>query len=114
MTRVLLNQSLVILVDDGIATGMTAMAAMKSLKAMGAGKIILATPVIPDDTYKMIREIMKEYCSLIVSLLTPVEFTAVGNFYNDFHQVEQDELVACLKSTIKHLAAVSNSSILSV
>lgn len=84
--------SVAIVVDDGIATGMTAIAALKSLRAMGFARTVLATPVIPLETYSE----MKRYCDDVVALHTPVNFPSVGFYYSDFRQVEDEEVIAAL------------------
>lgn len=77
-----LSGKTVILVDDGIATGATICAILKWLGTK-AGKIILATPVIP----LLTAEIIKRFGVQIVSLETPMEFSSVGQFYRKFDQV---------------------------
>jgi putative phosphoribosyl transferase len=84
---------LVVLVDDGIATGMTILAAIKSLKASGASKIIVASPVISTRVAARLRL----ECDELITLLCPHEFQAIGQFYGDFHQVEDDEMISILK-----------------
>jgi putative phosphoribosyl transferase len=88
-----LAQKNVIIIDDGIATGMTALAAIKTVKEWNASSIIVATPVMPMDTY---NSLIKE-CGTVITLLIPENFHAVGNYYIDFHQVEDDEVVEALK-----------------
>lgn len=77
-----LSGKTVILVDDGIATGATICAILKWLGTK-AGKIILATPIIP----LLTAEIIKRFGVQIVSLETPMEFSSVGQFYRKFDQV---------------------------
>jgi predicted phosphoribosyltransferase len=77
-----LSGKTVILVDDGIATGATICAILKWLGSK-AGKIILATPVIP----LLTSEIIKRFGVQIISLETPMEFSSVGQFYRKFDQV---------------------------
>jgi len=77
-----LSGKTVILVDDGIATGATICAILKWLGTK-AGKIILATPVIP----LLTAEIIKRFGVQIISLETPMEFSSVGQFYRKFDQV---------------------------
>ncbi len=82
----------VILVDDGVATGATAIAAGKFVKKMKAKKIILATTVIAKDTLLHI----KRYFDEVIFLESPEEFHAVGQFYQDFPQVGDEEVKAIL------------------
>lgn len=77
----------IIIVDDGVATGATAIAASKFSKKMGAQKIILATPVIAKDTFKDI----KRYFDEVVFVENPQDFYAVGEFYKDFPQITDEE-----------------------
>ncbi len=88
---------LIILADDGIATGMTARAAIETVRKRQAAEIWLATPVSPYDTYLHLQS----QCDLFVALLTPNDFSAVGYFYEDFHQVDDKEVVACLRTAPK-------------
>ena len=83
----------VVLVDDGIATGATIEAAIGFLKKEGAKKIILATPVAPRDTLSKLTKLVDE----VVVLETPSDFRAVGQFYHDFPQVTDEEVVSLLK-----------------
>ncbi len=78
----------VVIVDDGIATGSTIKAAVKSVKKMKAAEVILAAPVGPPDT---VRELSK-FADRVVCLSTPEGFYAIGQFYEEFEQV-QDEIV---------------------
>ena len=82
----------VILVDDGIATGATVFVLLKWLSEKKVNRIILAVPVIPLKIYKE----MKTLVDCIVTLETPVEFYAVGQFYEEFDQVSDKEVMAIL------------------
>jgi len=82
----------VIVVDDGVATGMTAIAAGRSLRGQGASQVLLATPVIAANT---LNRLSAEYDQIMV-LESPVVFGSVGQFYLDFHQVEDLEVVQAL------------------
>lgn len=82
----------VILVDDGVATGATVIAAQKALQKMGAVKVILAVPVISKETFNNI----KRYFDSAVVLSIEEEFYAVGQFYRDFPQVSDNEVIRIL------------------
>jgi putative phosphoribosyl transferase len=82
-----------IVVDDGVATGMTTEAALRSLKSLGAAQVILAAPVIA----KAAKEKLRRECDLVISLLDPVDFLGIGDFYEDFSQTEDSEVVQALK-----------------
>lgn len=84
----------VIVVDDGLATGSTMIAALHALRAKGPEKLICAVPVAPPDT----AEKVTQYCDEVVCLYAPEDFRAVGQFYSDFRQVEDDEVVALLSA----------------
>ncbi|MDI6630804.1 MAG: phosphoribosyltransferase [Bacillota bacterium] len=83
----------VILTDDGIATGFTVVAALRSLQKAGPRKIILAVPVAPPDTLERLRSEVDE----LVCLLAPEFFMAVGQFYRHFDQTTDAEVIALLK-----------------
>ncbi len=82
----------VILVDDGIATGATIFVLLQWLTKRKVKKIILSVPVIPADTY----EKMKRLVDHIVTLDIPSEFYAVGQFYDEFDQVSDEEVMTIL------------------
>lgn len=87
-----------IIVDDGIATGLTTIAACRYLRAKGPAKIILAVPVGAPDS---IRKLEKEVDALIC-LDLPEEFYAVGAFYQDFPQVSDEEAIRLLRLKTQH------------
>ena len=82
----------VILVDDGIATGSTVFVLLKWLSKHNVKRIILAVPVIPATTY----EEMKPLVDNLVALEIPTEFSAVGQFYEEFDQVSDNEVIKIL------------------
>lgn len=82
----------VILVDDGIATGATMLAAVNAARADGAKEIVVAAPVAAQDAATRLRRV----ADAVVILQTPRQFMAVGQFYDDFRQVEDDEVRALL------------------
>ena len=81
-----------IVVDDGIATGASVKAAMKALRRNEPRRIILAVPVAPRDTLAEMKQIADE----VVCLEAPAGFHSVGASYRDFHQLEDDEVIALL------------------
>lgn len=90
-----LENKTVILVDDGLATGLTMKAAIQTVVDEGAAKVVVAVPVAPRETAMEIEDLVDEvYC-----LSTPQLFQAVGQFYRNFAQVEDDEVIALMKST---------------
>ncbi len=82
----------VILVDDGIATGATTRVAIKALKKLGCKKIVVATPVIPPDTFKQLQKEGDE----IICLAMPTSFYAIGVWYQDFSQTSDEEVIELL------------------
>jgi predicted phosphoribosyltransferase len=78
----------VIIVDDGLATGLTAKAAVRSVKALGAREVILAVPVAAADTAADICQEVDE----LICLSTPSYFGAVGQFYKNFPQTTDEEV----------------------
>jgi putative phosphoribosyl transferase len=87
----------VILVDDGLATGATMKAAIKSIKAAGAKRIVVAVPVSPPNTFEEIKALVNE----AVTLATPAYFSAVGQFYEEFYPTEDEEVVKLLQNSKK-------------
>jgi len=92
----------VIVVDDGIATGATMKAALRAVRLRGPSKLVLAVPVAPADT---VAELRPEVDALIC-LDTPEPFGAIGYFYTDFRQVGDEEVVAILARFPSGAAAV--------
>jgi putative phosphoribosyl transferase len=82
-----------IIVDDGLATGSTARAACKVARAQGASKVVLAVPVAPQGWESRIGSEADE----LVSLATPEPFFAIGQFYDDFSQTTDEEVLDCLE-----------------
>ncbi|TQJ36948.1 MULTISPECIES: phosphoribosyltransferase family protein [Streptomyces] len=86
----------VVVVDDGVATGSTARAACRIARAGGAARIVLAVPVAPQDWTARLGEDADE----LVCPHTPWDFSAIGQFYDDFSQTADDEVVACLEEAV--------------
>jgi putative phosphoribosyl transferase len=81
-----------VLVDDGIATGTTARAALKAVRARHPARLVLAVPVAPADTLAALRQ----EADVVVCLRQPASFRAVGEHYADFTQVDDDGVLAAL------------------
>lgn len=81
-----------IIVDDGVATGYTIMAAIGSVKRNGAAKTVCAVPVASPRVVSRLEQMADE----VNCLSTPSYFSAVGEFYRNFSQVNDDEVLACL------------------
>jgi predicted phosphoribosyltransferase len=83
----------VILTDDGIATGATMIAAIRTVRAAGAKWVVVAVPVGSPDRLDVIRPL----CDRLVCLEEPAAFWAIGQFYRDFTQVEDERVVELLR-----------------
>ncbi|MCC2680746.1 MAG: Phosphoribosyltransferase [Nitrosospira multiformis] len=83
---------IVIVVDDGLATGSTMMAALHALRAKKPGELICAVPVAPPDTVEKVRN----NADRVVCLSSPINFYAVAQFYMDFPQITDEEVIAIL------------------
>lgn len=83
----------VIVTDDGIATGCTMIAALQVVKAQQPRELIVAVPVASPDRLKEVRR----WCDDVVCLLSPDDFWAIGQFYEDFTQVEDEQVVDLLR-----------------
>ncbi|GAB3045756.1 hypothetical protein GCM10027052_30340 [Parafrigoribacterium mesophilum] len=90
--RMDLTGRVAVIVDDGIATGSTALAACRVVRALGASEIVLAVPVAPPDWTDRFGDAADEY----VCLETPRGFFAVGQWYTNFTQTSDDEVMALL------------------
>ncbi|MFD5135008.1 phosphoribosyltransferase family protein [Streptomyces sp. NPDC058378] len=90
--RLPLEGRTVVVVDDGVATGATARAACQVVRAQGASHVVLAVPVASPDVAARLREDVDE----VVCLSTPQLFSAVGEWYRDFSQTSDEEVVSLL------------------
>jgi len=88
----LLEGKTVILVDDGVATGATLKAAIATLKQERLARLVVALPVASRSAALELASMVDEW----VCLLAPAGFMAVGNYYSDFTQVEDEDVVAML------------------
>jgi putative phosphoribosyl transferase len=91
--RVPIEDATVVIVDDGIATGSTARAAVLVARAHGATRVVLAVPVGPARTCAELRDVADD----VMCLEQPTAFSAVGQFYRDFRQTTDAEVIACLR-----------------
>ncbi len=81
-----------IVVDDGLATGASMIAALHAVRAKGPQELVCAVPVAAPDSLERVRP----YADKVVCLAAPAEFYAVGQFYREFPQVEDEEVVRLL------------------
>ncbi|MFJ3790051.1 phosphoribosyltransferase family protein [Kitasatospora sp. NPDC090091] len=87
-----LRGSTVVVVDDGIATGSTARAACRIVRARGAARVVLAVPVAPHDWVDRLADVADE----LICVGTPSPFFAIGEFYGDFSQTTDEEVLRLL------------------
>jgi len=90
-----IDDRLVILVDDGVATGYTLLAALRSLQERKPLRLVLAVPVGPPDTFSVLDREVDE----LAYVQAPAHFAAVGQFYREFNQVSDNEVKAVLHRT---------------
>lgn len=86
-----------IVVDDGIATGGTAIAALRWARSQGSARVVLAVPVAPP----VARSRLAGEADLFVALAEPAAFYAVGQWYADFTQVDDDEVVRLMSGPVE-------------
>ena len=87
-----------IVVDDGIATGVTVRAALRALRRAHPAKIVLAVPVAPAETLPQLADEADETCCLE----TPADFGAISQFYKSFRQTSDDEVIDLLRRATLH------------
>jgi putative phosphoribosyl transferase len=90
-----LSARTVVLVDDGVATGGTVVAAVRAVRALRAARVVIALGVCPEETLGRLREVADE----VVSLRVPTVFFAVGEWYVRFEPVEDAEVDRLLAET---------------
>ncbi len=93
-----LKNKIVILVDDGLATGFTMLSAVEYVQSQNPKKIIVAIPVAAQDSFEKVKAAANE----VVCLQVPVFFAAVGGFYQNFMQLEDEEVKYYLKEAKKY------------
>ncbi|MGR6322808.1 phosphoribosyltransferase family protein [Micromonospora soli] len=84
-----------VIADDGLATGATARAAVQVARHLGAARVVVAVPVGSDQAYEMLAAEADQ----VVIVETPADFAAVGAYYDDFHEVSDDEVTQALTAT---------------
>ena len=96
--RIDLDGRIVVIVDDGIATGSTARAACAVARRLGAKRMILAAPVAPRRAANRVPE-----ADDLVAVLSPIDFAAVGHHYRDFSPTSDREVVAALDEAARRI-----------
>jgi predicted phosphoribosyltransferase len=84
----------VIVVDDGLATGATMVAALHAVRQRGPARLVCAVPVASREAVALVRQ----HCDEVVCLEVPHRFNAVGEFYRSFPQLEDEEVIALLRA----------------
>jgi putative phosphoribosyl transferase len=92
--RVSVRSRVAVLVDDGVATGSTMVAACRVVRAQGAGRVVVAVPVSARPTFARLRDEADD----VVCVHTPQGFSSVGQWYDDFSQVRDEEVALTLAS----------------
>jgi putative phosphoribosyl transferase len=92
--RIVLDGGTAVVVDDGVATGSTARAAGVWARRAGAARVVLAVPVAP----RGVEQRVGDAFDAVVAIATPAGFRAVGQYYDDFEQVSDDEVRAVLEA----------------
>ncbi len=95
----------IVVVDDGMATGVTAEAAVRSLRRVGARRVILAVPACASDAARRLALV----ADLVVCLIEPEDFVAVGLWYKDFTQTSDDDVVRLLERSRQRADAEPSS-----
>lgn len=88
-----LSGKTVILVDDGVATGYTMRAAIRTARREGAARVVVAVPVAAPDAV----ELLKDEADEVIVLTAPEAFFAIGDFYDEFPQVSDEEVLRLMR-----------------
>jgi putative phosphoribosyl transferase len=96
--RLDLSDRCAVVIDDGVATGSTARAACAVARAHGADRVVLAAPVVSRPALRSVADV----CDAIVYVAAPDPFFAVGEWYEDFSQTTDDEVVDLLRRAAEH------------
>lgn len=89
-----LTDSVVVVVDDGVATGASVSAALRALRQRGVGQLVLAVPVGP----RMVLAALGRYAERVVAVITAEDMLSVGGWYAHFEQVDDDEVLRVLQA----------------
>jgi putative phosphoribosyl transferase len=102
--RAPIRERTAIVIDDGIATGATMEAALRATRRAGPRRLVLAVPVAPPDTIERLRSEVDE----VVCLLVPAFLGAIGSFYRDFRQLEDEEVIELLQRAARWADSAAN------
>jgi len=95
-----------ILVDDGIATGGSVRAAIRGLRRLNPKRLVLAVPVAPPETVRSLRSEVDD----LVCLSTPAFFQSVGQFYEDFRQTSDEEVIEFIDRARRRITSAQVSA----
>ncbi|MBA3858847.1 MAG: hypothetical protein C0507_18235 [Cyanobacteria bacterium PR.3.49] len=95
--RATFENKVVIVVDDGVATGMTAACALQTARKRGARFVVMAAPVMSIESFNLLRK----YADEVVALRVPSMFNSVGQHYLSFDQTKDEEVVAAMRNTTR-------------
>src|SRR5215211_2594494 len=87
------RDKIVLLVDDGLATGSTMSAAIQAIRSKSPARVVVAVPTAPEETCERLRGQADE----VICAITPTFFYAVGQWYEDFEQIQDDEVIELLR-----------------
>ncbi len=102
-----LSGKTVIIVDDGLASGFTMIAAIKSLEQRRAAKVVVAVPVASGGAYDLVKPLVAELVALIVS---HTDSFAVASFYRNWYDLSDDEVIKLFQNWEKERRGVNNTS----
>lgn len=94
-----------IIIDDGLASGYTMMAAIRSMRQQGAGKVVVAVPVASSSAWELVKSAADELVSPIVSYHYPF---AVASFYREWHDLSDEEVIKDLDRYAKDMEGHAN------
>lgn len=97
LTHVPLDGRTVVIVDDGVATGSTARVACQVAREHGSARVVLAVPVAPPGWSARLGSVADE----LVCVATPAPFSAIGQFYADFSETSDQEVVSCIRRSVR-------------
>lgn len=97
---------IVLVVDDGIATGSTMIAALKAVRLQNPQTLICVTPVAPPESIRVVAP----FADAVVCLLTVADFRAVSQFYRDFRAVDDTEVAAILQQSARTVQSVQTGN----
>ncbi|HTO74488.1 MAG TPA: phosphoribosyltransferase family protein [Thermoanaerobaculia bacterium] len=96
---------IVLLVDDGLATGASMRAAIQAVRRLRPRRVVVAVPVAPESTCRELHALVDD----VVCVATPHPFEAVGRFYDDFEQIGDEEVRTLLRAAAARIGAEASA-----